>query len=156
MQPYKNFPLLYPPHPSIHFFFGGGVVVTPGVDGLVDDMSLGEVGGSPPLPGVPPHSFLTKTVSLVSLEVYNLKSLCFTSRSFLVCLCDAKKGVLAKKWTINKIICFHSKTVLLVLKKFQTFYKGFILRFSLINPSNTYSRLKVHVVRGEKFALNAY
>ena len=58
--------------------------------------------------GVMKHSFLTKTVSLVALEVYNIKSLCFTSRSFLVCLCDAKK------WTINEIFCFHSKTVLLV------------------------------------------
>ena len=28
---------------------------------------------------------------------------------------DSKKGVIAKKGTINKIICFHSKTVLLVL-----------------------------------------
>ena len=26
-----------------------------------------------------------------------------------------KKGVLAKNWAINKLICFHSKTVLLVL-----------------------------------------
>ena len=28
----------------------------------------------------------------------------------------AKKGVIIKKGTINKIICFHSKTFLLVLK----------------------------------------
>ena len=34
---------------------------------------------------------------MICLEVYNLKSLCFTSRSFLVCLWDTKKGVLAKK-----------------------------------------------------------
>ena len=32
----------------------------------------------------------------------------------------AKKGSIAKKGAINKIICFHSKTVLLVLKTFHS------------------------------------
>ena len=35
--------------------------------------------------------------------------------SFVFIQKHAKKGVLAKKWAINKIICFHSKIVLLVL-----------------------------------------
>ena len=48
------------------FWYLGGVVVTPEVDGLVDGMSLGE------------------------------------------------------KWAMNKIICFHSKTVLLVLWYYAT------------------------------------
>ena len=87
---------------------------------MVVCMTMGVRGGRGHLGGQIGHSKcvliekLTKTVSLVALEVYNLKSLCFTIRSFLVCLCDPKKAVLAKKWTINKIICFHSKTVLLV------------------------------------------
>jgi hypothetical protein len=46
-----SLPLRCTARPPLNFFFffgGGGVVVTPRVDGLVNDMSLGVGGHSPP------------------------------------------------------------------------------------------------------------
>jgi hypothetical protein len=77
-------------------FFGGGGLLLLSL-GSMDWLTI-----CPCVPPTPPHFFSSKSeMMIVNMAVgggvNNLKSLCFISRSFLVCLCDAKKGVLAKK-----------------------------------------------------------
>ena len=104
---------------------------------MVVNMAVwGGVGGDPPI-----HFFFVGFRK-------GICELCFHCCWYVVFFCffgggereHAKKGVLAKKWIITKIICFHSKTVLLVLtlcglKYFFSCVKSRVIKFWLFNYS---------------------